>query len=138
MTRLKKYAARNVLVLNLTYRPDVQGDIIPPECHVTFNNPVPIIYEFDYQKVIGKAYLMRIQDTIVADLQMVSGIDEEEEAKSLIQKMHPAISARKTQAYENHILGLDITAIAVSYNRNVDEFITELGDKVFRIRKPIL
>ncbi len=135
--RLKKYIAISVPVLNLTGRPDAHGDILPPECCVTFKNPVPIVYSFDYQKVIGKAYLMRVKDSIVADLHMMSGIEDEEEAKALIQSMFPSVGARKTKANQTCILGLDITAISVSYDKNVDQFITELGNKVIRVRKPI-
>lgn len=135
--KIKKYAARNVPVLNLTRRPDSTGEIIPPECYVVFKNPVPVIYDYDYTKIIGKAYLMRVQNQIVADLQVVSGIEDAEEAKILVQEMHPAISGRVNERYENHVFGLEITGISLSYNRNCDEFITKLGDRVTRVRKTI-
>lgn len=136
--KLKKYAARNIPVLNLKRRPDSTGDIIPPECYVVFKNPVPVIYEYDYEKVIGKAYLMRVQNQIIADLQIVSGIEDDEEAKALIQQMYPAVSARVNERVDQHVLGIEITAISVGYNKNTDEFITSLGPSVTRIRKPIL
>lgn len=133
----KKFTARNITILNLNRRPDRQGDIFPPECYVTFKNPVVVVYEYDYSRVLGKAYLMRVQNTIVADLHIISGIEDDGEAKTLIQQMYPSISARVNERVDKHVFQIEITAVSMGFTENADEFIEPLGRRVVRDRKPV-
>ena len=82
-TASKKFSAKNVIVLNLTNRPDEDGVVFPPYVLVEFANPVPLVFEHDWRRIIGHAYLMRVNDAIVADIHLNALVQDAEEAESL-------------------------------------------------------
>lgn len=135
--KTKKYRVNDVTVLVLRHEKDKQNQIYPPECYVTFNNPIPVMYNYDNAKTVGAAYLMRVQNRIIADITLQSNIDEEDKAKNILGEMIPAIAAVVNQRHDNIILGLEIVALSVSFNENEDTAIRKLGSNIYRLRKKI-
>lgn len=124
-----KFIAAAVPVLRFKRRPDRSGDIIPPECHCTFQKQVPVNFDGDENNQIGWATLKRVKNQLVADFHLWSTMTPPEAAHALIQQLVPSINGRIKDAFENLITHMEVTSVTLGHS-NADQGILPLGSKV--------
>ena len=122
-------------MLRLGYGVNLGYDIFPPEATVEFNYVIPVIYDMNSSLIIGKAYLMRVSNTIVADLHITSDVADESEAKVLIQLMYPTAIVRTRSRVQNIVFDISIASISVGFGKNFDAFIARIGNNVTKDSK---
>lgn len=134
-TKHDYFIATDVTVLKLNYDPDQHGQVIPPEAFIEIHNPVPILVDFNWERVIGQAHLMRQGNKVVAEMEFSSPqSDTLAQNVQTMMQMYPAVGGQIMQFEEvddvNHILHFGIMCLSVCWNPNADSTIPPLGSKV--------
>jgi hypothetical protein len=127
---MTKFEASGITVLRFSYKPDRSGEIIPPECHIKFANPLWVVFDGGSGKddVVGRARVRREGNLLLADLELVSHWDSES-ALAAISELRPAICGKILDAHEATILRLELHAISLG-DGNADKLIQPLGGRL--------
>jgi hypothetical protein len=123
------FTASSVVVLNFSHNPDSSHTIIPPEAHAEFPKKIDVLVgEGDYRA--GYAMLRRQDNQILADMTLVSHMEDDQEALRLMKTLYPALELTVLEAYKNTILKLTLDGLFLTYHRNDDLNILPLGEAI--------
>lgn len=133
---IHSYIAENIPILCLTWKPDSQGLIIPPEADTEFPRRIEVLFgEEDEEIPIGYASLRREGSQVLANITLRSDAPNPKEVVERLSKLTPAVSFYVLQAKKNTILKLKIYELFLTYYRNDSDLVTQLGDSIRLLRR---
>lgn len=124
-----RFFARNVPVLNFSYRPDRSGQVIPPEAHVTYPKSLWVYFE-EMRNPIGAAKLRRQGNVLIADMDLITTWDKPSEAYMGIKGLTPCIAGTIVDAHEQTITHMNLTYLILSRHGNADVSLEPIGNKL--------
>jgi hypothetical protein len=128
------FVALSVPVLNLSYAPDTEGIVIPPECFVEHKDVVPVTYgggnDTD-EAVVGHARLYRKGNVVYGDFTLFSTWGKGAKALAMIRKLRPAAALTvKEMTLPVTYFRINIEGVIVTPHMNHDRLIQPFGEKV--------
>ena len=134
---MKKFIAKNVVVMKFSDQEDEDGTVYPPECHVILpNGEVDVTFQHDHNIVVGKALIFRKGNKLLANFKLMSHMENGVEALRLMKMLYPSIEAQITDVHKNMILAMKILSVSLIVSRNIDSTILPLGNSVVCADKP--
>jgi hypothetical protein len=127
-----KFFARNVPILNFSYKADRSGEVIPPECHFEIPKSVPILFgNSGLELPVGMAKVKRKGGMLLADMDLISEWASPDLALVGIKCLYPAIAGTIVDAHKSTILRMKLEFITLNLYGNADEAIQPIGDKLW-------
>lgn len=130
-TTATRFNADAVTVLRFRREPDRAGDVIPPECHATFQPYVTVVFDRGdgIDDIVGRAKLYRRGNELMADLELVTYWEDTGRAITQISELVPSINGKILDAHEHTWFRVEVLSLSLGYG-NADRSIRPLGSKL--------
>jgi hypothetical protein len=117
----------NIKVFELSNEPDSSGDIIGPDCNITFHQDVFLIKDFHNipKNVIGKATLYKEDNSFyIKDIALIHYTEE------MLKLLTPAICGKMIEREGNKLTKITIDSVGLVLSGNANPDIKSIGEQM--------
>jgi len=128
--------SKEITVLNLSRKPDKQGDIIDKNCKIDFSElgKVTLNYKEGPENCLGIVNFKKLKTKVKAKIKFFDEHPMYTDLKAMVEagiKLYPAIGGTIERKDGNKITKMKITELALCPNVNVDPNIKPIGKELF-------